>query len=164
MRVLGILQGRLVKHLQDLAAAAGETDGDFAVAVRLQVQLEKSRLASASKVELTKGDPTAVKIAITEQDALANYPWDYVALCKKLSERYTGFKKNPRFHELQKPLAGDEKYSKVRYLDPNKTQGRRRPFGAQTSYPSSTNITPRPDALRLWCRAHPAPASHPRCN
>jgi len=119
---------RLVKHLQDLAAAAGETDGEFAVAVRLQIKLEKSRLASASKVELTKGDPTAVKIAITEQDALANYPWDYPALCKKLSDRYTDFKQDTKFHELRRPLGGNQRYSKVRYLDPNKPQGQKKTF------------------------------------
>jgi len=119
---------RLVKHLQDLATAAGETDGEFAVAVRLQVKLEKSKLASASKVELTKGDPNAVKIAITEQDALANYPWDYGTLCKKLSERYKDFKQDPKFHALRKPLAGDEKLSKVRYLDPKKPQGQKKTF------------------------------------
>lgn len=108
---------RLVKHLQELAVAAGETDGEFAVAVRLEVKLEKSKLATASKVELTRGDPTAVPIAVTEQDALANYPWDYRALCAKLAGRYTNFKQDAKFHLVRKPLEGDAKYSKVRYLD-----------------------------------------------
>ena len=119
---------RLVKHLQQLAAAAGETDGVFAVAVRLEVKLEKSKLATASKVELTKGDPTAVKIAITEQDLLEKYPWDYATLIAKLTARYTDFKANNTFHQYKKPMLGDEKFQIVRLLNPKKLQGIKQTF------------------------------------
>ena len=126
--VVSANETRLVKHLQELAAAAGETDGEFAVAVRLQVKLEKSSLCNASKVELTKGDASAVKIALTEQDVLAKYPWDYGALCEKLAARYSDFKPNAEFHKLRKPMHGDDKFSKVRYLDPKKPEGQKKTF------------------------------------
>jgi hypothetical protein len=119
---------RLVRHLQQLAAAAGETDGEFAVAVRLEVKLEKSKLATASKVELTKGDPTAVKIAITEQDLLEKYPWDYATLLAKLTVRYTDFKANKKFHQYKKPMLGDERFQVVRLLNPKKLQGIKQTF------------------------------------
>ena len=90
--------------------------------------MEKSRLATASKVELTKGDPTAVKIAITEQDLLDKYPWDYAALLEKLTARYTDFKANNKFHQVKKPMLGDDKYQIVRYLNPKKPQGIKQTF------------------------------------
>jgi hypothetical protein len=125
---------RLVKHLQELAAAAGETDGEFAVAVRLEVKLEKSKLATASKVELTKGDPNAVKIAITEQDLLEKYPWDYGTMLEKLSARYVNFKANNSFHHYKKPMLGDDKYQIVRFLNPKKPQGIKQTFWSPNAF------------------------------
>lgn len=119
---------RLVKHLQELAAAAGDTNGEFSVAVRLEVKLEKSKLLTASKVELTKGDPTALKIAITEQDLLGNYPWDYATLRAQLAGRYADFKANTTFHNLKKPMLGDDKYQIVRFLNPKKPLGIQQTF------------------------------------
>jgi hypothetical protein len=126
---------RLVKHLQQLAAEVGESDEEFAVAIRLEVKLEKSKLAMASKVELTKGDPAAVKITITEQDLLEKYPWDYGTLCGKLTARYTDFKANAKFHKVKKPMLGDEKYQIVRFLNPKKPEGIKQTFWSSNVLP-----------------------------
>jgi Protein of unknown function (DUF3644)/EC042_2821-lke REase len=118
---------RLIEHLKSIAQEVGDSDGDYAVAVRLQVKLEKSSLANASKVQLSR-DADAVKVQLAEQDIRERYPWTYDDLCKRMAERYADFKLNNAFHALRKPLLDDERYAKVRYLDPDNQAGQRKPY------------------------------------
>ncbi len=71
-------------------------------------------------------DPTAP--AVREETILKNYPFGYKDLVKKLTERYSNFKTNPRFHSIRKGLVKDEKFCKPRYLDPNNTKGTKKDF------------------------------------
>lgn len=109
-------ESRLIKYLQQLAASDSKSTSPFAVAVRLQVKLERSSLATASRVEISK-DPDAVKVTLSEEDIRDKYPWDYKELAKRLNERYSDFKQDKKFHALRKPLQNNEKYFKTRYLD-----------------------------------------------
>lgn len=118
---------RLIDHLRTVAQEMGDGDDDFAVAVRLQVKLEKSALANASKVQVTKDDD-AVKVQLAEQDIRERYPWTYDELCKRMSARYSDFKANNAFHALRKPLLTDERYAKVRYLDLDNPKGIQKPY------------------------------------
>jgi len=113
--------------LKTIAQEVGDGDDDFAVAVRLQVKLEKSALANASKVHVTK-DEEAVKVQLAEQDIRERYPWTYDELCKRMTVRYSDFKANSRFHALRKPLLADERYAKVRYLDLDNPKGIQKPY------------------------------------
>lgn len=110
-------ESRLIKYLQQLAATDSKSSSPFAVAIRLQVKMERSSLATASKVEISK-DPDAVKVTLSEEDIRDKYPWDYKELAKRLNERYSDFNQGKKFHALRKPLQEDEKYFKTRYLDP----------------------------------------------
>ena len=58
---------RLIKHLEAIAHDVGSAESDFAVAVRLEVKIEKSSLTNASKVVWSK-DADAVKVALSEAD------------------------------------------------------------------------------------------------
>lgn len=118
---------RLIEHLRTLAQEVEDGDGDYAVAVRLQVKLEKSSLTNASKVQVTK-DTDAVKVQLAEQDIRERYPWTYDELCKRMTARYSDFKANSAFHTLRKPLQADEKYAKVRYLDLDNPKGIQKPY------------------------------------
>jgi hypothetical protein len=118
---------RLIEHLKSLAQEVGDSDDEYAVAIRLQVKLEKSSLANASKVQLTK-DGDAIKVQLAEQDIKEKYPWTYEELCKRLAARYSNFKVNGTFHGLRKPLQVDEKYAKVRYLDLDNPTGIKKPY------------------------------------
>ena len=120
-------ESRLIKYLQHLATIDSKTASPFAVAVRLQVKFEKSSLATSSKVEISK-DPDAVKITLSEEDIRDKYPWDYRELTKRLSERYSDFKQDARFHSVRKPLMLDGKYVKSRYLDPGNSKSQKKDF------------------------------------
>lgn len=120
-------ESRLIKYLQHLAEADTDTSSPYAVAVRLQVKLEKSSLASASKVQVSK-DPEAVKITLSEQDIREKYPWDYRELCLRLSQRYTDFKQDGKFHALRKPMLTDEKFAMPRFLDPGNPKSPKKDF------------------------------------
>lgn len=71
-------------------------------------------------------DPSAP--AIREETILKNYPLGYKDLVKKLNERYSNFKTNPRFHSIRKNLNKNEKFCKPRYLDPNNTKSTKKDF------------------------------------
>jgi hypothetical protein len=120
-------ESRLIKYLQQLAAIDSKTSSPFAVAVRLQVKLEKSSLGTSSKVEISK-DPDAVRITLSEEDIREKYPWDYKELTKRFLDRYSDFKQDVRFHSVRKPLLLDEKYVKSRYLDPGNPKSPKKDF------------------------------------
>lgn len=120
-------ESRLIEHLKTLAQEVGDGGGDYAVAIRMQVKLEKSALANASKVQLSK-DADAVKVQLAEQDIKEKYPWTYDELCKRMTARYGDFKINKAFHDLRKPLLSDEKYAKVRYLDLENIASAKKPY------------------------------------
>ena len=120
-------ESRLIEHLRTLAQEVEDGGGDYAVAVRLQLKLEKSSLANASKVQVSKDDD-AVKVQLSEQDIRERYPWDYGELCTRLTARYSNFKQNREFHEVRVPLMADEKFAKPRYLDPGNPKSSKKDF------------------------------------
>lgn len=120
-------ESRLIKHLEEIAHGVEGSDGDFAVAVRLEVKVEKSSLGNASKVVWSK-DPAAVKVALSETDIRTKYPWDYADLVARLSQRYADFKANQKFHNIRMPLLKDDRFAKARYLDPGNAKSAKKDF------------------------------------
>jgi hypothetical protein len=125
--VVTIGESHLIKYLQGLAGTEPDPGSPYAVAVRVQLKLERSKLATASKVQITN-DPDAVKVVMTEQDVRERYPWDYRTLGKKCGERYTNFRVDRKFHGLRKPLIGDARYAHSRFLDPGNPRSGRKEF------------------------------------
>lgn len=120
-------ESRLIKHLQQLAAIDKRDTSAFAVALKVQVKLEKSSLATASKVEISK-DPNAVRVTLSEEDIRTQYPWDYKELTKRMNLRYADFKQDKRFHSFRKPLLSNKKYVNSRYLDPGNPKSQKKDF------------------------------------
>lgn len=120
-------ESRLIKYLQHLAEADTDISSAYAIAIRLQVKLEKSSLSSASKVQVSK-DADAVKITMSEQDIREKYSWDYRELCLRLVKRYKDFKQDAKFHALRKPMLADEKFAKPRFLDPGNPKSPKKDF------------------------------------
>jgi hypothetical protein len=118
---------RLLNYLQALATDEPEAGSPYAVAIRVQVKFERSKLATASKVQVTN-DPDAVKVVLTEQDVRERYPWDYKTLLSKCVARYSDFKQDAKFHTLRKPLRGDARFVHSRYLDPSNPKSGRKDF------------------------------------
>lgn len=120
--VVSVDEMRLIEHLRTIAEEVGIVEGDYAVAVRLDLKLEKSILNNASRVQVTR-DADAVKVQLTEANIREKYPWDYEELTRRLSERYIDFRANQNYHNIRSPLHNDERYARVRYLDPANQTG-----------------------------------------
>jgi len=120
-------ESRLIQHLERLANVEGRGSSLFDVAVRLQLKLEKSKLPTASKVQVSR-DIDAMKVTLTEEDVREQFPWDFRELCKQLTKRYSNFKQDARFHALRKPLLSDARFAKARYLDPGNPKSQKKDF------------------------------------
>jgi hypothetical protein len=90
---------------------------DYHVALAVELSFQRGKGDASIPVKITN-DPAAVKVQLTEEDIRAKYAWDYGELVKRLTQRYSDFRANNRFHQLKKPLMQDERYCKARYLDP----------------------------------------------
>lgn len=66
--------------------------------------------------------------AIREETLLKGYPLSYSDLVNALSQKYSDFKSNNRFHEIRKPLMKDIKYCKTRYLNHKTKKGIKQDF------------------------------------
>jgi len=126
-------ENRLIKYLQGLAATEPAQGSQYSVAVRVQIKFERSKLSTASKVQITN-DPDAVKVVLTEDDLRDRYPWDYRALTAKCAERYSDFRLVAKFHSLRKPLLGDARYAHSRYLDPGNAKSGRKDFYSPATF------------------------------
>lgn len=117
---------KLVAYLDQLIGAQGMSS-DFAVALRLEMKFEKAATADAIKVQYSK-DSDAVKVVITEEDALKNYPLTYDELTARLKSRYSNFIVNNAYHALRKSLEANPKLFRMRFLDPAKAKGLKKPY------------------------------------
>ena len=120
-------ESRLISYLQELTSSDSNPEAPFSVAVRLQIKFEKSSHAAVSKVQLSS-DPDAVKVTLSEQDIREKYPWDYRELIRRMKERYTDFKQDEKFHGIRKPLLGDDKFTRSRFLDPANPKSPKKDF------------------------------------
>jgi hypothetical protein len=118
---------RIIKRLNALVTAGMKEPGEFAVALRLSLKLERSSSIDAAKVQISK-DPDAIKVTLSEEDIRESYPWDYDELCSRLRKRYSDFLANNRFHKIRKPLQQNNKYCKARLLDPANPNGTKKDF------------------------------------
>ncbi len=117
---------KLVAYLDELIGTQGASS-DFAVALRLEMKFEKATTADGIKVQYSK-DADAVKVVITEEDALKNYPWTYDELTNRLKARYSNFVANNAYHKLRKGFESNPKLFKMRLLDPTKPKGLKKPY------------------------------------
>jgi hypothetical protein len=128
-------EGRLIQHLRTLGSEAADPNSEYAVAVKLQVKLEKSNLDGASKIVFSK-DSDAVKVQLTDEEQYKRFPWTYDDLCAHMTKRYVDFKANSDFHALRKKLANDPRFAIVRYLDMVKKTGLRKVYFSPNILPA----------------------------
>lgn len=70
---------------------------------------------------------------IREEDLLERYPYDSPDLATKLRDRYSDFKQDARYYKVKRPLESDDKYCRIRYLDPkNPKSGSKKFFSTET--------------------------------
>lgn len=108
-----------------------DNDALHAVSLKIETKVVKAKGSDGIAVRWTS-DPSAPALRISEESLLEKYPYDSGDLAKKLRDRYTNYKQDKRYFKLKGPLESDEKYCKVRYLDPkNPKSGSKKFFSTE---------------------------------
>lgn len=102
---------------EQVAENFGDNEGEYSVALRMDLRFTRSKSDDATQVVLSN-HPDATPVKLSEEDIRERYPWSYNILTTRLRKRYTDFKANQRYHDLRKPLELDARYCKKRFLDP----------------------------------------------
>lgn len=119
---------RLIRYLAGLVKVAPEDPGtDFHVSLEVNLSFKRSAADAAAVVAVTN-DPTAPKVAISEEDIRKIFPWDYRELTDRLKKRYIDFRENNKYHDIRRPLLQDPRFVKSRYLDPGNPKSARKDF------------------------------------
>jgi hypothetical protein len=118
----------LLKHIHNKATQFNSNpENPFNVILGIQTKFVKSTDPSALPFTYSD-DPDAIKITYGEEDIRRRYPLDYKELNRTLRKRYTDFKENQNYHKIRTDLAGNRRYCRLRYLDPNNPKSSKKPF------------------------------------
>jgi hypothetical protein len=100
----------------------------FNVGVEIELRFVRNARDGAIAVRVAPGDPNAVPVTISEEDARKTFPWTYSDLRRSLRARYDDFKENDAFHKIRRPLEKDSRYCHVRLLDPKNAKTQKQKF------------------------------------
>ena len=104
-----------------------DPEAPYSVSVNVELKFTRSKSKDAFPVKVT-GEPSALPVQLTEQDIRERYPWDYATLTNACRQRYQDFKENRKYHDIRKSLAGDDRFGRLRFLDPGNTKSAKKPF------------------------------------
>lgn len=114
------------KYVDDLEDSAS-SDGEYSIALNIDVKFSKSTSKDAIKVALSQ-DSDAIKVTLTEEQLKLKYPMDYAELTAKCKERYIDFVLNGDYHTNRRLYENDDKCAYTRYLDPDKKKSGKKVF------------------------------------
>ena len=114
------------KYVDDLEDSAS-SDGEYSIALNIDVKFSKSTSKDAIKVALSQ-DSDAIKVTLTEEQLKLKYPMDYAELTAKCKERYSDFVLNGDYHTNRRLYENDDKCAYTRYLDPDKKKSGKKVF------------------------------------
>ena len=125
--VLNAEEKQFLSFLEALDSPEIDPASPYAITVNVDIKFTRSRTNEALMARLTN-DPSATAIRLTEEQIRERYPWDYDRLTAECRERYADFKANQKYHDIRKPLQEDDRFSKVRFLDPGNPKSARKTF------------------------------------
>lgn len=112
------------------SSTSGAKD-DYYIAMKLSVRFSKSDVPGAVPIVRTK-DGVAVKIEISEDNLLEQFPWEHKDLIAALSGRYADFKVDQKFNDSKKNLHKNPSYCHVRLLNPGNPKSGKKTFYSQS--------------------------------
>jgi hypothetical protein len=122
-------ESKLIAYLAQLGAGAEPAAAASPFNVTLEVNLSFKRTSKAGALALAiTNDPTAAQVTIREEDFRKVFKWTYADLLAQLRRRYTDFKDNRKFKGIKRGLAGDGRYVRPRYLDPDNPSSGKKDF------------------------------------
>ena len=104
-----------------------DPESPYSVSVNVEFKFTKSKSKDAFPVQLAI-DPSALPVKLTEEDIRERYPWDYTTLTERCRRRYGNFKMNQEYHDIRKRLETDERFARLRFLDPGNSKSAKKTF------------------------------------
>lgn len=100
---------------------------EFNISLKVETQFVKANTPDAMQFAYST-DPSALPINIKEEDAMRKYSLDYTSLTKVLRKRYSDFKVDRKYHDLRKDLEVDDRWGRIRLLNPKNPKSSRQSF------------------------------------
>ena len=97
--------------------AAEQSSSNYFVTMNVNFSFVRSNDPGAIDVRISN-DKAALPVVLSEEKINQIWPWDYAELVKQNRKRYANFLQNQKFHEIRLNLEKEEKFCKIRYLDP----------------------------------------------
>lgn len=113
--------------METLEPSTDSSESDYAVTVNIELKFTKSKTRDALGVKITAA-ADAPEVKLTEEQITEKYPLTYHALTDKCRARYSDFKCSREYHEIRQKLETDERYAKVRRLDPDNPKSSKKTF------------------------------------
>lgn len=104
-----------------------DPESPYSVSVNVELKFTRSKTKDAFPIQVTN-DPSATPVKLTEENIREQYPWDYATLTKRCRQRYSDFKESQRYHDIRKNLEKDERFGRLRFLDPGNNKSAKKPF------------------------------------
>jgi len=125
--VLNQEEARFIEYLASLPRSEGVPGRDYAVTVGFEVKLSRSKTEGVP-IFRSVADPNALPVYLSDEQIRDVYPWDYQQLTTKCRKTFGDFKIDMKYHRIRKELESDERFAKVRYLDPEKPKSQKKTF------------------------------------
>lgn len=106
----------LLKVLRDFADSVSSDGSEYAVALKVEVNLDKN-LKGGGTIGITN-DPTAPEVRISDAEFFERYPHTYNEIVNFCRNSYTNFKQNPRFNSIMRQVKTDINCACERKLNP----------------------------------------------
>lgn len=125
--VLNPEEKNFLAFIESLETKQDDPAGRYSVSVNIEIKFTRSKAKDALGVQVTN-NPNAPEVRLTEEQVREKYPWDYDRLTAECRKRYSAFKSDQKYHDCRKKLAGDNRFSHVRELDPGNPKSAKKPF------------------------------------
>ena len=125
--LLNAEETNFIAFLDSMNQEEVDPESPYSVSINVDLRFTKSKSKDAFPVQVTK-DPSALAVRMTEQNIREIYPWDYWTLTDRCKDRYQDFKINGQYHKVRKRLENDERYARLRLLDPENVDGLSKTF------------------------------------
>ena len=125
--MLNAREQNYVTFLENLEKPNAAPNSPYSVTVNIEVKFTRSKAKDALSVQVTR-DPNAPAVRLTEDQIRDRYPWDYNDLTAECRKRYVDFKTDKKYHKLRKRLEKDERFARIRELDPGNPKSAKKTF------------------------------------
>lgn len=123
-----------LSFLREIDTSNVDPEAPYQVSLNVEIKFIRSKSEDATPVRIST-DSSAVPVRLTEESIRERYPLDYKTLVEKCRKRYDNFKADKRFHDIRKDFQKDERYGRLRFLDPGNPKSAKKIFFSSAIIP-----------------------------